>query len=154
MNGAPLRMSDFKIETAGRLISPDFAQKLIKQIAAKLEKQNVAVIKNIKARTQSGKNVLGQQFPAYTPEYKKWKQNHGGTTSPINLTLTGKLLSSMGSEVRIKGNKVESRIFISADQQPKAEGVSKLRPFFGVTQEEQALFEDIINELDLTEANK
>lgn len=106
-------------------------QQLQKQIAD-------IIIKDIKDRTADHKDVNERPFKPYTPKYKQWKQKKGLSTLP-DLKVTGKLLNSLA----VHKNGIITTIE-STDDPGKVEGVSKLRPFIGITQKTKDKISDLI----------
>lgn len=104
------------------------------------------VIEHIYERTNSGKDVSGKPFKAYTKEYVNSLTGQiGGKGKKVNLQLSGDMLASMALIKQEKGKIVIG--FDSEDERAKAEGnilgsygqphpnPDKARPFFGIKPE-------------------
>jgi phage gpG-like protein len=88
-------------------------------------------------RIQSGKDVDGNPFTPYTPEYEKFKSAKGRKTSPVDLTFTGNMLNAITSKVEKFADKIVGTIFFnSAREAAKARGNQDKRPFFGLSEEQ------------------
>lgn len=61
----------------------------------------------VRANSSEGKDIKGQKFKEYSPEYKKFRAKHGLPTDPVDLRRTGRLLDSptivaQGQQSRVK----------------------------------------------------
>lgn len=98
-----------------------------------------ALIDRIVERSESGRDVNGKRFPAYSKEYKQSEdfERYGKTPSERDMTLRGNMLE--GIDLEISGNDLV--IKMEDDQAPKAHGNitgqegkwGYERDFFGVT---------------------
>jgi hypothetical protein len=59
-------------------------------------------ITRIRTRTEQGIDVNGAPFADYSSKYKKVRLKRGRNTSPVDLTMSGRLMTSMQVEVRGK----------------------------------------------------
>lgn len=110
--------------------SPQELAKGEKRLAYEIEKS----ITEIVARTQSGKDIEGNNFAPYSESYGKWKRDVKGRHLTPDLTLTGNMLKAIRSTVKqLKNGLIEGRIFILAQEADKAKWNQKLRPFFGLS---------------------
>lgn len=76
------------IKKAREIETTPFARNMMGEIA-------LYVMDRIKTRTLRGEDVNGYDFDPYSPGYKKWRQKSGYKTAPVDLTLTGHMLSAM-----------------------------------------------------------
>ena len=53
------------------------------------------VIEEIRARSKAGLDRRNNQFRPYSPSYRKAKRRLGGSTSVVNLTLSGQMLRDL-----------------------------------------------------------
>ncbi len=53
------------------------------------------LLTRIKERTLAGQDVNGIAFDPYSSSYKKWRKKKGYKTSPVDLFLSGSMLSAM-----------------------------------------------------------
>jgi len=143
----------FTIKLSGRLISKNLKKNYKKQILKEMKALAEDGKKQIIKRTKAGKNEKGQNFPRYTPAYAKYKRKLGLSTSPVNLTLTGKMLNSIETRVDDLGNKIIAEITLNDDRR-KVEGVEAKRPFFGLSKEFKKLFAQLAKKLNINEANR
>ena len=88
-------------------------------------------------RTQSGKDVNDQAFAPYSKAYAKVRQKKGRKTSPVDLLFTGKMLAAIQTRIRRFAQGIEATIYFSSPQEAaKAAGNQRLRPFFGLSDEQ------------------
>ena len=88
-------------------------------------------------RTQAGKDVDGAAFAPYSKAYAKVRQKKGRKTSPVDLLFTGKMLAAIQTRIRRFAQGVEATIYFSNPQEAaKAAGNQRLRPFFGLSDEQ------------------
>lgn len=144
-------MISYKV--TGRLISKDLASKYLNQIQREMKKFGEEGVKVMKDRTLSGRNNKGQFFPGYVPSYRAVRARRGLQVAPPNLYFTGKMLSSLKFRVERKGNYIAA-VFRVYDNEGKVRGVSKKRPFLGLSKEATQIFRRIFQRLSLKEANK
>ena len=111
----------------------EFAQEMMGDIAT-------LVMLRIKDRTIAGEDVQGHDFIAYSKSYKKWRKKKGYKTSPVDLTLSGHMLSAM-TETH---NNEEAKIFFVNTSDPtgasapdKAFWNNKDREFFGLSKQDE-----------------
>ena len=103
-----------------------------------LTRINQLLRKNIIYDSMHGKSYTGQQFPDYTPEYKKWKQKKTGFSN-VNLTITGEMLNSIIGEIQ------GTTLTVSTNDNPgKVEGVSAKRPWLGISEPTRKQIMDMI----------
>ncbi len=88
-------------------------------------------------RTQSGKKIDGGNFKKYSKGYAAYKVSKGRKASPVDLTFTGAMLRGVHSKItKLTKDFIEGRIFISPDQQDKANWNQERRPFFGLSKKQ------------------
>jgi hypothetical protein len=84
-----------------------------------LDKQIQLAAKEIIKRSQSGKGVEGASLPGLSPAYAKYKEKVGRKPN-ADLTLTGALLKSIQSSVKVVNGKLVGLISFKDDTHPKA----------------------------------
>jgi hypothetical protein len=90
--------------------------------------------RDIKTRTAQGKGLYGN-FKVYSDEYMEFKTKRKGSSSKVNLYLTGKMLGNLGV---VKADHREAVIsFSSKSERKKAKLNGVKRPFMGITSTEQ-----------------
>lgn len=95
-------------------------------------------------RTQSGIDVNGSPFKAYSKEYAAYKKKKGRNATP-DLTFSGKMLGSIKATVKATATKFFAEIkFSSATEAAKAKGNLKKRKFFGLSDEQIQRIRDAI----------
>ena len=115
-------------------------------------------IATMKRRIRSGEDVKGGTFKPYSKAYAALKQASGRNTTPVDMTLTGRMLASIVWEVKAElsgGVRMVGRIFLNSDRQlKKAIGnVAHGRDWFGFTKRQWQVFKKRL-EAKLREAIK
>jgi len=112
-----------------------------------LERELEEAAREIVTRTQQGIDVNGSRFKRYSKEYELAKRKKlGGPTQP-DLTASGRMLASIRTEVKERGNGLTGRIYVLASQAVKALANQKLRRFFGLSKKQiQQLTDALRNE--------
>ena len=91
-------------------------------------------INTILDRTKKGKGLFGR-FPAYDPKYADYRKAKGRTTSRVDLNDTGKMLAALKVT---KNTRYQAVIgFTQRQEEIKAQGNNKTRPWFGLTRKEE-----------------
>lgn len=133
-----------KFKTIKDLVKRASPQELAKGeviLAREMEKAVTQII----ARTQSGKNVDGNPFKAYSESYGKWKRDVKGRHLTPDLTLTGRMLGAIRTTIkRLRNGVLEGRIFILSQEADKAKWNQKTRKFFGLSDEQKAKLDKIM----------
>jgi len=111
-------------------LGSQFSKDIVKGLAATAQRgQNM-----ILDRTAKGKGYKGR-FPAYTPQYARFRAKKGRSTTP-DLNFTGKMTGSMRSKVNAP--ELTSEIYFSrATEAKKAIHNNRKRPFFGFNAREK-----------------
>ncbi len=93
----------------------------------------------IDIRTRSGKDVDGNTFEPYSPQYAKFKAKRGRRVDPPDLTFTGRMLAAITTSVkRAAGQLIGIIEFSSALEGAKARKNMERRRFFGLSDEQVA----------------
>lgn len=88
-------------------------------------------------RTRQGKDVDGNSFAPYTPQYAKFRAKRGRRSTPVDLTFAGNMLAAITTKFERTRDKIVGRIFFnSAREATKARGNQEKRPFFGLSDEQ------------------
>lgn len=99
-------------------------------------------ITRIRERTEQGKDVNGSEFTPYSEKYAKRREKKGRNVTPVDLTMSGRMLNSMTPEVRSPSQFAITVMDADAAIYGRAhnEGTDKLpqRRFFDVNEEEIA----------------
>lgn len=94
-------------------------------------------VRSIKTRTAKGIGLDGYGFKNYSYEYLRFKRDTGHDSGFINLVYSGRMLADMGVT---KSTPFEATVsFHRSTERKKAEANQKLRPFMGITDDEQKL---------------
>lgn len=102
-----------------------------------------AAIFVIKELTASGKDSYGKRFPKYSKEYAQWRSRKGYQTSPVNLIVTGRMLSSVGAS-----NDEHGVVSVTPDLIKQVEGLQRRRVFMAYGEKMQAaIIKDEVNGL-------
>lgn len=105
-------------------LGSQFSKDIAKGLAATAER-GIGVILD---RTAKGRGYKAP-FPAYTPQYAKFRAKKGRSTSP-DLNFSGKMTGSMRSKVNAP--ELTAEIYFSrAAEAKKAVANNRKRPFFG-----------------------
>ncbi len=92
--------------------------------------------KEIHKNTLAGRDVDGQQFKPYSEAYRQHRVDNG-RTSRVNLTFTGRMLSSLTRGVRAYKNR--ATITLTGEQGFKAYMLEEgKRDFFGISEKRSA----------------
>lgn len=97
-------------------------------------------------RTQSGKDVNGSGFKAYSKEYAKTKSKSGRSSKP-DLTFSGRMLTSITSKVEETSTGIVGRIFFPSSQSVKARANQAIRRFFGLSKKQIDKLTDALRQL-------
>lgn len=142
------------IEKKGTLIRQqaklDLNRKFAKEISEQLEIEKKSIIE----RTRSGRDIRGQFFQGYTDKYKPRREKLGLQTHPVDLTITGSLLDTIETKIIATGNRIEAILKIAKQNQLKAEGLSKKREFFGLSQERIKEFGRFLKNINVSKVIK
>lgn len=124
------------IEYKGKFFADNAGQKYISEVEKEFSRQLQDEIARIQIRTKGGRDEGENNFKPYTAQYAKWKKGKGRNAS-VDLTFTGKMLTSIRSKVVKQGNKWLGIIgFASQLEANKALGnIDNGRSFFGFTKD-------------------
>ena len=99
------------------------------------------LISQIQIRTAEGKDVDGQDFMPYSPQYRLFRESHGHVGSKVNLFYTGSMMSSM----TFTPGKDRVTLFFANTTDPsgarnplKAYFLNQDRRFFAINDEDRA----------------
>ena len=96
---------------------------------------------SIKHRTARGKGLNGK-FKPYSAEYIEHRESKGRQTAPVNHHFTGRMLAS----IHWKANRNRAKLFFSSSaEKKKAARTHALRPWWGITDREQATINRIFS---------
>ena len=113
------------------------AEARIKAVEGEFERAIQDEATRMVLRTRSGTDVNGQAFAPYSKTYAKRREKAGRNTSPVDLTVTGKMLAAVQAKVEKLAGKVVGTIFVnSAAEAVKAAGNQRTRPWFGLSDEQ------------------
>lgn len=104
-----------------------------------LNRSGEKTVQTIVDRTSRGVSATGGRFKRYTKQYADYRKKQGRSTKP-DLNFSGRMLSNLGVE-RAGPNKVKVA-FSRRQEQQKARGVGKKRPFIGVRPQEVKFIAD------------
>lgn len=107
------------------------------------------VILKIQERTSSGKNIDGEEFDNYSPEYAKRK---GVGRGDVDLVLSGRMMAGIRTSNYTNAN---VSIYMLNRQSPKAHGhvtggnYLPVRDFFGITEEDEVkILKEVLQDLN------
>lgn len=136
-----------------RFDSRKFSRELIEAAQKSVDVSVSDEVAEMVKRTQSGRDVSGQPFRAYTKEYAAMKNKRGRSTRP-DLTFTGRMLANITHRVKKVGSKIVAEIFFSsAKEAAKAQGNLQHRDFFGFSKDQLSRIKDRL-ESDVSDALK
>lgn len=111
----------------------------LEAMKGKLEAALADEATRIVLRTRKGTDVDGNAFAPYSEKYAKRKAASGRKTSPVDLTYSGNMLSSIQTKVEDTPSGATGTIFFgSALEAAKAQGNQRRRKFFGLSDEQVA----------------
>ncbi len=99
------------------------------------------VTRLIRTRTMAGRDVTGQAFAPYTPDYAAKKAKEGLGTTP-NLTVSGRMLNDMG--VTNVGPGTVSIGFTSSGGSTRGKGLTLIQRSRAVGAEDKARYHDVL----------
>lgn len=118
---------------------PDFAKmsdELNRLLEDTFDSAILDEVEELVSRTESGLDVNGARFVAYSPAYAAKRAEAGKGTRP-NLTWSGNMLVSITHTVRRVGKSIIGTVFFNSSKEAlKAEGNMKNREFFGFSEEQ------------------
>lgn len=144
----------FSIKKTGRLVPPDATRRLEKKLQETFLELVDQVTAADVARTRQGRDVKGYFFKGYVPSYRARRQAMGLPVSPVDLTVTGKLLDTIKNTVNFIAGRFTWIREIAADQLQKAEGLSKKRQFFGHSKQADEKIRKALKSIELEEILK
>ena len=127
-----------------KITIPPLAQDLREQILQRRQEVFKAAILSeqaeLIARTQSGRDISGKSFAAYTEAYSAFREERGRNSSPPDLTFTGTMLKAIDSKFETEPDgSVKATIFFNQPlEAAKAQGNEKKRRFFGFSEKQIA----------------
>ncbi len=123
------------------------------EIAAGLSRILPTLRREIVERTQSGNSFDSGPFPGYSDSYAKAKAAALGSSTPVNLTLSGDMLNSITTTVRNDSRGVYGTIEVTGDfNREKARwnqgGNSSIPPrrFMGLTDDQKARVREVFTD--------
>ena len=139
-----------KVTVIGRLFPRGSGAQFKAAVKEALTEANEEIQAHDTERTRGGRDVEGHPFLRYTPKYAKYgRAAKGLRTSPVDLTVTGKLLDTIKSKVSITGDTITLSREIAPSQQAKAEGLQKKRRFFGHSKRADEIIRKILRSFNL-----
>jgi hypothetical protein len=112
-------------------------QERLDAIGAEFERALQDEAARVVLRTRQGTDVNGAPFKPYSDEYARRKRAKGRNASPVDLTVTGRMLAAIQTRVeRLGGRLVGTIFFNSAAEAAKAAGNQATRRFFGLSAEQ------------------
>lgn len=129
----------------------DFKVKTNALIAKLNEGMGVAVADaafDIVQRTTKGVDVNDKSFKDYSPQYKKYRaEKLKRPTGVVNLQVTGQMLAAIRQTISKKESKVVGIIdFGDETNRKKAQGNSRYRDFFGLSDKQVKKIIETVNE--------
>ncbi len=125
-----------------KITIPPLAQTLTDDILKKRQEAFKGAVLSEQAelisRTQSGREISGKGFSAYTEKYAKFKKARGRNDSPPDLTFSGTMLKAIDSRFETDADgSVRATIFFNQPlEAAKAQGNQEKRPFFGFSEKQ------------------
>lgn len=124
------------IEYKGQFFADKNGIKYVSEVEKEFSRQLQDEIARIQIRTKGGRDDEEKQFKRYSDQYLKYRTKKGRGAA-VDLTFTGKMLTSIRSKVMKQGNKWLGIIgFASQLEANKALGnMDNGRKFFGFTKD-------------------
>lgn len=79
---------------------------------------------------QQGKDIMRRSFEPYTPAYKKFREAHGLSGSPVDLRTNGKLPRTPAGQGLLDGQKVQGNKLLPGRHNKIAQGLMRKRKFY------------------------
>ncbi len=120
----------------------NFTEDMLSEIA-------IMIMGQIKDRTVDGVDVDGRSFTKYSDSYAKWRKKEGYSTSPVDLTFSGHMLSAMTSTSTAKEAKIffmDTKDTKNVSAPDKAFWNNEDREFFGLSKNDEKLVMRIVDD--------
>lgn len=118
---------------------PNLPQPLVS--AEVMREVGTLAIRLIRTRTMGGRDVQGQPFAPYTPDYAAKKAKEGLGTTP-NLTVSGRMLNDMAVTEALPGK--ASIGFTSSGGSTRGKGLTLIQRSRAVGAEDKARYHDVM----------
>lgn len=124
------------IEIRSNVDFESIKREILESTEIKLGRALEETAREIVTRSRSGRGPNGEQFSGLSPKYRNYKEKKGRKGVP-DLTFTGRMLSSITSDVQRIGREIIGRIFFSSVKEAqKARGNQQTRRFFALSRQQ------------------
>lgn len=137
----------FSVKITSKLNFQERMKKHMRGVAEALKEYGHEAEKEIRTRTQSGRDVNEKPFKPYSPGYKAYKQKIGRYAGHPDLKLTSDMQNSMESKVTMRGDIVTLELSLKGEAKEKSGWVSKTRKWFGLSPKQKIRVREILRKI-------